>query len=83
MTINLSSRGCELIIGAQNWTDWIDASAGIQIGYPEYQMGSGLMPVTGTITLRYSIYDTALPSNPNYFLNPSQWKRGQTVTIRI
>jgi hypothetical protein len=83
MTINISSRGCELIIGSQNWTNWIDANSGIQIGYPEYQMGSGLMPVTGTITLRYSIYDTSLPSNPNYFLNPSQWKRGQTVTIRI
>ena len=83
MTINLSSRGCELIIGAQNWTPWIDASAGIQIGYPEYEMGSGLMPVTGTITLKYSIYDTSLPSNPNYFVNPSQWKRGQTVSIRI
>lgn len=83
MTINISSRKCELIIGSQNWTPWIDASSGIQIGYPEYEMGSGLMPVTGTITLRYSIYDTDLPSNPNYFLNPNQWKRGQTVTIRI
>lgn len=83
MTLNISSRKCELIIGSQNWTPWIDASSGIQIGYPEYEMGSGLMPVTGTITLRYSIYDTDLPSNPNYFLNPNQWKRGQTVTIRI
>jgi len=83
MAINLSSRGCELIIGSQDWTNWIDAGSGIQIGYPEYQMGSGLMPVSGTITLKYSIYDTALPSNPNYFLNPNQWKRGQTVTIRI
>jgi hypothetical protein len=83
MTINLSSRGCELIIGSQDWTNWIDANSGIQIGYPEYSMGSGLMPVSGTITLKYSIYDTALPSNPNYFLNPNQWKRGQTVTIRI
>jgi hypothetical protein len=83
MAINLSSRGCELIIGSQDWTNWIDASSGIQIGYPEYQMGIGLMPVSGTITLSFSIYDTNLPSNPNYFLNPSQWKRGQTVTIRI
>lgn len=83
MSINISSRKCELIIGSQNWTPWIDASSGIQIGYPEYEMGSGLMPVTGSITLRYSIYDTDLPSNPNYFLNPNQWKRGQTVTIRI
>ena len=83
MTINISSRKCELIIGSQDWTNWIDANSGIQIGYPEYQMGSGLMPVTGTVTLKFSIYDSALPSNPNYFLNPSQWKRGQAVSIRI
>ncbi len=83
VVLNLSSRNCELIIGSQNWTPWIDASSGIQVGYPEYEMGSGLMPVEGSITLKYSIYDPNLPSNPNYFLNPSQWKRGQTVSIRI
>lgn len=83
VVLNLSSRNCELIIGSQNWTPWIDASSGIQVGYPEYEMGSGLMPVEGSITLKYSIYDPNLPSNPNYFLNPSQWKRGQTVSVRI
>jgi hypothetical protein len=83
VVLNLSSRNCELIIGSQDWTPWIDASSGIQVGYPEYDMGSGLMPVDGSITLKYSIYDPNLPSNPNYFLNPSQWKRGQTVSIRI
>ena len=83
MVLNISSRSCELIIGSQNWTPWIDASAGIQIGYPEYEMGSGLMPVEGSITLKYSIYDPNLPSNPNYFLNPNQWKRGQTVSVRV
>lgn len=83
VVLNLSSRNCELIIGSQDWTPWIDASSGIQVGYPEYEMGSGLMPVEGSITLKYSIYDPNLPSNPNYFLNPSQWKRGQTISIRI
>ncbi len=80
--INLSSRNLELIIGDQNWTAWIDANAGIQIGYGEYELGSGLMLVQGTIALKFSRYG-ALPSVPNYRLNPAQWKRGQTVSIRI
>ncbi len=83
MTVNLSSRKVKLIIGSQDWTNWIDTSNGIQIGYPEYEMGKGLAPVTGTITLKYSIYDPSLPSNPSYFANPSQWKRGQLVALKI
>ena len=83
MTINISSRACELIIGSQNWTKWISFDSGIILGYPEYEVGSGLMPVTGTIMLKISRYDSTVPSSPNPRLNPTQWKRGQLVTIRI
>ena len=83
MTINLSSRGCELIIGSQNWTKWISFDQGLIVGYPEYEVGKGLMPVTGTITLTISRYDATVPSSPNPRLNPSQWKRGQLVTVRV
>jgi hypothetical protein len=83
MTLNLSSRRCELIIGSQNWTNWISFDSGIILGYPEYEVGTGLMPVTGSINLKISRYDSTVPSSPNPRLNPSQWKRGQLVTIRI
>lgn len=83
MTINLSSRGCELIIGSQNWTKWISFDQGLIVGYPEYEVGKGLMPVTGTITLTISRYDATVPSSPNPRLNPTQWKRGQLVTVRV
>jgi hypothetical protein len=52
------------------------------LGYPEYEVGTGLMPVTGSINLKISRYDSTVPSSPNPRLNPSQWKRGQLVTIR-
>jgi hypothetical protein len=83
MTVNLTSRRCELIIGSQNWTNWISFDSGIILGYPEYEVGTGLMPVTGSINLKISRYDSTVPSSPNPRLNPSQWKRGQLVTIRI
>ena len=83
MAINISSRTCELIIGSQNWTNWISFDSGIILGYPEYEVGSGLMPVTGSIDLKISRYDSTVPSSPNPRLNPSQWKRGQLVRIRV
>ena len=83
MALNISSRTCELIIGSQNWTNWISFDSGIILGYPEYEVGSGLMPVTGSIDLKISRYDSTVPSSPNPKLNPSQWKRGQLVRIRV
>ena len=83
MVLNISSRTCELIIGSQNWTNWISFDSGIILGYPEYEVGSGLMPVTGSIDLKISRYDSTVPSSPNPRLNPSQWKRGQLVRIRV
>ena len=83
MALNISSRTCELIIGGQNWTNWISFDSGIILGYPEYEVGSGLMPVTGSIDLKISRYDSTVPSSPNPRLNPSQWKRGQLVRIRV
>jgi hypothetical protein len=83
MTSNISSRICELIIGSQNWTKWISFDSGIILGYPEYEMGKGLMPVTGSINLKISQYDSTVPSSPNPRLNPSQWKRGQLITVRV
>ena len=83
MVLNISSRTCELIIGSQNWTNWISFDSGIILGYPEYEVGSGLMPVTGSIDLKISRYDSTVPSSPNPKLNPSQWKRGQLVRIRV
>ena len=83
MALNISSRTCELIIGSQNWTNWISFDSGIILGYPEYEVGSGLMPVTGSIDLKISRYDSTVPSSPNPRLNPSQWKRGQLVRIRV
>ena len=83
MTINISSRRCELIIGSQNWTNWISFDSGIILGYPEYEVGKGLMPVTGSINLKISQYDTTVPSSPNPRANLSQWKRGQTLSIRV
>ena len=41
------------------------------------------MPVTGSIDLKISRYDSTVPSSPNPRLNPSQWKRGQLVRIRV
>jgi hypothetical protein len=83
MTINISSRRCELIIGSQDWTNWISFDSGIILGYPEYEVDKGLMPVTGSINLKISQYDTSVPSPPNPRTNYSQWKRGQTLSIRI
>ena len=51
MTINISSKRVELLIGGQDWSNWIDPDSGIQIGYPEYEMGSGLLIAQGTINL--------------------------------
>ena len=39
MTINISSRITTLIIGSEDWSDWIES---IQIGYPEYSVGAGI-----------------------------------------
>lgn len=83
MTVNISSKRTELLIGGQDWTNWIDPDNGIQIGYPEYEVGSGLLIAQGTINLKFGANYALLPSSPHYRFNPNQWKRGQTVTIRV
>ena len=83
MTVNISSRKVELLIGGQDWTNWIDPDSGIQVGNPEYEVGSGLLMTTGTINLRFGANYALLPSNPYYRFNPNQWRRGQSVTIRV
>ena len=83
MTVNISSRKVELLIGGQDWTNWIDPDSGIQVGNPEYEVGSGLLLTTGTINLKFGANYSLLPSNPYYRFNPNQWKRGQTVTIKV
>ena len=83
MTVNISSRKVELLIGGQDWTNWIDPDSGIQVGYPEYEVGSGLLIAQGTINLTFGANYALLPSSPYYRFNPSQWKRGQTVTIKV
>ena len=83
MTVNISSRKVELLIGGQDWTNWIDPDSGIQVGYPEYEVGSGLLIAQGTINLTFGANYSLLPSSPYYRFNPSQWKRGQTVTIKV
>jgi len=83
MSINISSRPTQLIIGGQNWSQYISFSSGIQIGYPEYAMGSGLMIVQGTINLEFRADFVGLPSSPVYKLNPSHWRRGQTISIAV
>ena len=83
MTVNISSRKVELLIGGQDWTKWIDPDSGIQVGYPEYEVGSGLLIAQGTINLKFGANYSLLPSNPYYRFNPSQWRRGQTVTIKV
>jgi hypothetical protein len=83
LSINISSRTCQLLIGTQDWTNWIDGNSGIQVGYPEYDVESGLLAVSGTVTLSFRLDDPTLPSNPNYRANPSQWRRGQNVSIKV
>ena len=83
MTVNISSRKVELLIGGQDWTNWIDPDSGIQVGYPEYEVGSGLLIAQGTISLKFGANYALLPSSPYYRFNPSQWRRGQTVTIKV
>ena len=83
MTLNISSRKVELLIGGQDWSDWIDPDNGIQVGYPEYEVGSGLLIAQGTINLTFGANYSLLPSSPYYRFNPSQWRRGQTVTIKV
>jgi hypothetical protein len=83
MAINISSLPTQLIIGSQNWSQYISFSSGIQIGYPEYAMGSGLMIVQGTINLEFRADFVGLPSSPVYKLNPTHWRRGQTISIAV
>ena len=78
MTLNISAQLTTLTIGTQDWSAWIES---IQIGYGEYEMGSGLKPCTGTINLVFPANYANIPSNPEYRFNPSQWKRGQLIQI--
>ena len=78
MTLNVSSQLVNLVIGSQNWSAWIES---IQIGYGEYEMGSGLMPCTGTVNLIFPANYAGIPSNPEYRFNSAQWKRGQLIQI--
>ena len=80
MTVNISAQSITLTIGSQNWSAWIES---IQIGYGEYEMGSGLMPCNGTINLIFPANYAGIPSNPEYRFNSSQWRRGQLVQIAV
>jgi hypothetical protein len=83
MAVNISSRVTTLTIGSQDWSAWIDPSSGIQIGTPEYECGKGLLIASGTINLIFPANFKGLPSSPLFLANPSQWKRGQTVSIQV
>ena len=78
MTLNISAQLTTLTIGTQNWSAWIES---IQIGYGEYEMGSGLKPCTGTVNLIFPANYAGIPSNPEYRFNASQWKRGKLIQI--
>jgi hypothetical protein len=80
MTVNISAQTTVLTIGAEDWSAWIES---ISIGYGEYDTESGLMPCTGTINLQFPANYAGIPSNPEYRFNPTQWRRGQAVTIAV
>jgi hypothetical protein len=81
--INISARNLELIINGENWTNWIAPDKGILIGDEDYQLGTGLKPIKGTVSLQFSRWDTTLPSIPNALINPNQWWRSRSVSIRV
>lgn len=83
MTVNISSRVTTLTIGSQDWSAWIDPSSGIQIGTPEYECGNGLLITKGTINFLFPASFYGLPSSPLFLLNPTQWKRGQSLSIQV
>jgi len=83
MTVNTSSRVTTLTIGSHDWSAWIDPSSGIQIGTPEYECGNGLLITKGTINFLFPASFYGLPSSPLFLLNPTQWKRGQSLSIQV
>lgn len=78
MTINASARKVRVFVGATDFSASLSAT-GIQIGMPKYA-NNGLMPVKATVSL---IFNRAEFAAASYRLNPTQWKRGQTVSIEV
>ncbi len=83
MTVNISSRVTTLMIDSEDWSQWIDPSSGIQIGTPEYECGNGLLITRGTINFIFPANFYGLPSSPLFLVNPTQWKRGQSLSIQV
>ncbi|WP_019500824.1 hypothetical protein [Pseudanabaena sp. PCC 6802] len=78
MTTIIAAKALSVIIGTQDWSDWVTE---FTTGYTE--LDDGLIEIEAKLTLSLPANFNALPSDPRYELNPTQWARGQSVQVQV
>lgn len=78
MTTSIAAKGIEVIIGTQDWSDWVTE---FTTGYTE--LDDGAIETQATLTLAIPANFNQLPSDPRYETNPIQWARGQLVQVQV
>ncbi|MBW4692196.1 MAG: hypothetical protein KME27_10565 [Lyngbya sp. HA4199-MV5] len=76
MTVNASACWLKILIGSDQ-QDWSQTLKSFDVSLPKRDR-SGLLPITGTLTLTYWDY---APESMNPRLNAQRWHRGQSVKV--